>query len=226
MSNTPSAASHCKDQPVVLVCFAVREEARFFKPPVQPSTEVLVTGIGVRNTAQALANYLAAQQPRLVLTCGFAGGLNPVHPLGQVLFDATDAGEFGFDLTRSGALPGRFTHSDRVVVTSNEKAQLYKTTGADAVEMESSAIVKVCRERGIPVIVLRVISDTATDELPMDFNLYATAGGGLSLPRLLLGIAGSPGSIPKLLQFQRRLKHAAKSLGARIERFLGSENLF
>lgn len=220
-----TAITHKTAAPV-LVCFAVREEARFFTAPTQPVTEVLITGIGVRKTAQALSNYLDSHQPGLVLTCGFAGGLNPNHALGQVLFEATEDRQYERNLSRSGALPGRFAHSDRVVVTAAEKAQLFKTTGADAVEMESSAVVSACREGGIPVVILRVISDTATEDLPMDFNRYSTPDGGLSLPRLLLGIAGSPGSIPRLIRFQGRLKVAARSLGVALERFLSSSDLF
>ncbi len=227
MSHARSATSSVEHPSLVpvLVCFAVREEARFFRAPTRPVTEVLVTGMGVRNTERAFTNHLAAHAPRLVLTCGFAGGLNPVHPLGRVLFDASAATDFQPGLTRCGALPGRFAHSHRVVVTPGEKAQLFKATGADAVEMESSAIVSLCRGRAIPVIVIRVISDTAEESLPLDFNRYLTTDGGISLPRLLAGIAGSPASIPRLLGFRRRLNQAARSLGAALGRFLASANL-
>jgi len=210
----------------VLVCFAVREEAQFFAAPPHPVTDVLITGIGVRNASQALSDYLSSHQPRLVLTCGFAGGLNPTHRLGQVLFDATNGVEFEEKVASSGALAGRFAHSERVVVTAGEKARLFGATGADAVEMESSAIVTACRERKIPVIVIRGISDTAMEDLPMDFNRFSRPDGSLSIPRLLLGVAKSPGAIRGLVRFRSRLNQASKNLGATLERFLVSNNLF
>lgn len=218
---------HGQDVPAqALVCFAVRQEAQFFTAPTKPITDVLITGIGVRNASQAVSDYLRSHQPRLILTCGFAGGLNPAHPLGQVLFDDADAGIFQNQLSIPGTLKGRFAHSDRVIVTAAEKAQLKEKTGADAVEMESSAIVGIGREHGIPVMVLRVISDTAAENLPMDFNRYSNEDGSLNMPSLLLGIAGSPTSIPALIRFQGRLKQAARQLGATLEQLLSSSHLF
>ena len=210
----------------MLVCFAVREEAQGFTVPSKPITDALVTGIGVSNASKALSSYLSSHQPRLVLTCGFAGGLNPAHSLGQVLFDAQDGGEFRAKVANSGALAGRFAHSDRVVVTAGEKSHLLDATGADAVEMESSTIVATCRERDIPVIVLRVISDTALEDLPMDFTRFSRPDGSLSMPRLLAGIAKSPSTVPGLVRFQGRLKQAAQNLAVTLERFLASDDLF
>jgi len=210
----PAAPRLSVDMPV-LVCFAVRQEARFFKPAPDLPGEILVTGIGGKRAGDSVSRRLASgKRPGLVLTCGFAGGLNPAHPLGRVLFDSEGAPEWVQRWVSSGAVPGRFVHSDRVVVTAAEKARLYRETGADAVEMESSVIVRLCRECGIPVTVLRVISDTAGEDLPMDFNRYSRPDGSLSVPRLLLGMAASPGAVPRLIRFNRCLTKAAQALGA------------
>lgn len=226
MSGARNPAPEADSASPVLVCFAVREEARFFVAPTRPATQRRITGIGVRNASIAVQDYLSANKPRLVLTCGFAGGLNPAHPLGQVLFDDAQGGRFKNQLAHLGAQAGRFIHSDRVVVTTQEKAQLREKSGGDAVEMESSAIVPACHERGIPVIVLRVISDTATEDLPMDFNRFSRPDGSLSMPRLLLGIAKAPSTIPELIRFQGRLKQAAKNLATTLDRFLSLNDLF
>jgi len=209
----------------VLVCFAVWEEARYFIPSAGPATLTRVTGIGIQKAAAAIQDALATQHPALVLTCGFAGGLNPVHPVGRVLFDDALAGSFRNRLIPSGAVAGRFTHSDRILVAAAEKRQLFETSGADAVEMESSAIVAACRERGLPVMVVRVISDAATEDLPLDFNRFTRSDGSLSMPQLLLGIAKSPAAVPKLIAFQRRLDLAARNLAATLASLLSSDDL-
>lgn len=212
--------------PKVLVCFAVKEETRFFKAPAEPVTDGLVTGIGMSKASSAISNYLDHHAPQLILTCGFAGGLNPAHKLGQVLFDVTDASDYQDTLVKAGAMPGRFMHSDRVVVTAREKAGLFQSNASDAVEMESSAIVSACRDRNLPVIVLRVISDTAVETLPLDFNRYSREDGSLNMPKLLMGIARKPSVIPELMRFQGRIQQAAKSLGETLETFLLSRDLF
>jgi len=141
-----------------------------------------------------------------------------------VFDDAADS-RLGPQLAATGAVPGRFVHSEHILVTSEEKCRLHRTTGADVVEMESEVIRQACKARGIPAIVLRVISDTAQEDLPLDFNRYRAPDGGLHMVRLCLGLAVSLGRIPQLIRFQGRLKHAARNLGQALEQFLLSDDL-
>jgi adenosylhomocysteine nucleosidase len=210
----------------VLVCFAVRQEAGGFRVPLTPVTDRLITGMGMRRTSQTILHYLESHQPQLVLTCGFAGGLKPTHKRGTVLVDDSEAGAFRGRFNGPGTLPGRFVHSDRILTTAAEKAQLFRSSGGDAVEMESSAIRAACREHRTPVIVARAVSDTATEDLPMDFNRFSRPDGSLSLPHLLVGLATSPSAIPPLMAFQTHLKLAARNLGKALERFLALDDLF
>src|SRR3954452_12390594 len=74
----------------VLVCFAVKEEAKFFVPL---QAEVLITGMGRKNAGESIRAAIEIVRPSLVLTCGFAGGLNPELPTGAIVFDEDmDAG--------------------------------------------------------------------------------------------------------------------------------------
>src|SRR5689334_17141581 len=119
---------------MILVCFAVKEEARFFKSAAaSPQVRKLLTGIGPHNAEKAVRAVLAQQKPRLVLSCGFAGGLRPEFQTGSVLF-SVDA-ETGLEplLLRAGAKPARFHCLDRVATTVQEKRVLREATKADAV---------------------------------------------------------------------------------------------
>jgi len=75
---------------VVLVCFAVAEERKFFKPLAARCVlpEVCITGIGRTNAANSVRRRLSAQLPSLVLSCGFAGGLNPALARNTIVFSA------------------------------------------------------------------------------------------------------------------------------------------
>src|SRR5262249_927850 len=149
-----------------LVCFAVKAEARFFKPAPQWRTpaRVTITGIGKKNAARAVQRVVEQVPPALVLTCGFAGGLNPDWPRGTIVFSVDDGLNLTSILLQLGAKPGRFHCSARVALTAEEKQQLREATSADAVDMESEVIRQLCRERGIPSATIRAISDAADED--------------------------------------------------------------
>ncbi len=60
---------------------------------------------------------------------------------------------------------GRICSSDKIVSTPTEKAELFRQTGALAVDMESDRVRKWAGENGIPFIGIRAISDTADEAL-------------------------------------------------------------
>ena len=214
----------------VLTCFALKEEAAPFQKFAagKSGIAILVVGIGRPNAEKSLRAFLAGHSPTTVLTCGFAGGLNPTLKLGDVVFstsDGTDAAN-GMDqafigwrkeLAAAGARPAKFFCADRIATTAAEKKQLREETSADAVEMESAAIHAVCRERRIPCITVRVISDTAGEDLPLDFNLLARADKSLDFGKLALAVAKSPGKIGALMELRKKTKFAARQLAAVLE---------
>ena len=198
----------------ILVCFAVPEEASPFRRQAtgRNSVRVLVTGMGRRNAEAAIVAWFSEQPASLVLTCGFAGGLNPALTVGTVVYDVPEGSPLVGTLRMAGAVPVRFHGADRVAVTGVEKGRLRDQTGADAVEMESDAIRRICRERGVPAATVRVISDGAGEDLPLDFNRLVGPNWEMDYARLALAIARSPGRIPALLAFQKRVAAAAETL--------------
>src|SRR6266536_3859685 len=138
--------------PSLLITFAVKEESHPFQKRMDfpPRMRVLLTGIGQRNAARTFPKALAEQSPDLVMTCGFAGGLNPELTLDSVVFSADENFTLAPALRASGARAAKFFCSERVAVTVQEKQELRRRTGADAVEMESGVIRGICRERKIP----------------------------------------------------------------------------
>ena len=208
----------------VLVCFALKEEAAAFHKIAagRPGVFILIAGIGRRNAERSVRGFLAACAPESVLTCGFAGGLNPELKLGDVVFEKSEAGDLSLQkkLAAAGAKPATFFCADRIATTVAEKKALREQTGADAVEMESAAIHAVCRERGISCATVRVISDPAGEDLPLDFNALAKPDKNLDFGKLLLAIAKSPGKIGALMALRKKTRFAAGQLAAVLEKIL------
>lgn len=204
----------------ILVCFALKEEAApFHKVAAQhPGVITLIVGIGRQNAEKSVRSFLAGAgvPPKLVLTCGFAGGLNPELKIGDVVSESgnrkPESGNLEDKLLAAGAKPAKFFCADRIATTVAEKKALRTETGADVVEMESAAIHAVCVERGIPCVTVRVISDTAGEDLPLDFNALAKPDKSLDFGKLAWAIAKSPGKIGALMQLQKKTSFAAQQL--------------
>ena len=207
----------------VLVCFAVKEEAGAFRrwAKGRGNVKVLLVGMGKRNAERALRAALAEERPELVLSCGFAGGLRPDWGTGAVVFAADARSGLEAALLAAGAKPVRFHYADRVATTAAEKRALRETTGADAAEMESQGVCAVCREQRIPCVIVRVILDTAREDMPLDFNRLMTAGQKMSYGKLALALAKSPGKIAGLLGLKRQAQAAAGKLAEVLAKITG-----
>lgn len=198
----------------VLVCFAVKEEAAPFRRALPAGVETLVTGVGAAAAERAVKAKLAERPWRLVLTCGFAGGLNPALRPETVIFETDENFPLRKALLDTGAVAVRFHCADRVAVTAAEKTALRASTEADAVEMESAVIRRLCRERGLPSATVRAISDAAGEDLPLDFNALLQPDGTLNLAKLAGAVLCRPWKIPALLALGSRTKSAAARLAA------------
>lgn len=217
-SNKPGAKNAAQKN--TLVCFAVKEEAAPFLKFVKknPNLSILITGMGRRNSERALLQSLPKTLPALVLTCGFAGALDPRLKIGDVVFEADPESRIGPAVQEAGAVPAKFHCANRVATTIAEKTALRQNTCADVVEMESQFIREICRQKKIPSATIRAVSDAANDDLPLDFNRLMTADDTLSFPRLALALMKSPGKIPQLMRLQKNTRLAARKLAAVLEK--------
>ncbi len=209
-----------RPEPSLIVCFAVEAEAAPFRRVCRavPQLRILRTGMGRQNAARTLRAALPSTGAALVVTSGFAGGLNPGLPGGTVVFEADPVPGLEACLLATGAQAARFHTLDRVLTTATEKRVVREATGADAVEMESEPIRRLCHERQVPSATIRVISDGATDDLPLDFNRLLTPAHTINYTRLALALALQPAKLLALLRFQQSLKGAAVRLARVLER--------
>jgi hypothetical protein len=101
---------------------------------------------------------------------------------------------------------------DRVAISADEKRQL-RELGGCAVEMEASGVGREAAALGIPFYCVRVVSDTAAEDMAIDFNLYRDAEGRFSRMRIAAAAVMQPSRIPRLRKFDAQCRLASTSLG-------------
>lgn len=141
--------------------------------------------------AREQADSLARRDVKAMLSWGLAGGLNPALHAGDVIRPANvlhDGTSLPVALPGSGSIAA----VERVIASVGDKRAVQTETGADAVDMESGALARAARHAGLPLYVVRVISDPAERALPA---LAARAIGQDGKPRIgavLGGLVSQP----------------------------------
>lgn len=203
---------------------------------------VLLTGIGPRRAAAAVAGILMSQTGGerafdVCIATGLAGGLRREFAAGEILAACAVVREGENKELRPGdvvshpkclELAGecgariveRFRTSGRVILTAWEKEQLSAT--AAAVEMESFDVLTEAMAWGVPGIAIRAVGDTAGEDLPLDFNQVLTPRGTISVGGIAAALLKKPSALPGLLRFARQSRDAAISLADYLDRFVAA----
>jgi len=207
-----------------LILFAVPEEAAPFRKRVGEGTSprIAVTGMGAVNARRTLDEALAVESPSYVITSGFAGALNPDLSTGDVLWNADEDFPLLEEERSKLGRPSSFLCAERVLVSREEKSAAYKKTGCDAVDMESGVIRSMCREKGIPSMTLRIVSDAALEDMPLDFNKIVNERMEVSGLRIAWQVLTHFWRIPALIRFQGVVKRCSDELAVVLEKACSS----
>jgi len=178
--------------------------------------EVLHTGVGEKVCRQRVEKFLKNQQFEFLISAGFAGALNDQLHSGDLLL----ARNFStLDLTERqsfSSLPIRTADLltlPALIDSSDERNEIARSTDAAAVDMETEFIARACAEHGIPLLSLRVITDTPREPFPAPVHvLFDIAKQRTDLPKLAAFFLAHPTRVPRLIQFARRITNARKTL--------------
>lgn len=148
-----------------------------------------VGGSGRAAAARAARSILVGHRPRLLVSAGFCGGLDPRFGRGQVVEPKStvlEGEDAPLPLTSAGhAAAATIVTVAAVVPTAAAKRALARRTGAQLVDMETHAVAREAATAGVPCTALRVVSDDATTDLAPEI---ASLGAPLS-PLRRLGLA-------------------------------------
>lgn len=135
------------------------------------SVAICHTGVGAKNCNQRLEQLLHTARPRLVISTGFAGAVVNELKVGDLILaeNFSDPGLFGQAqeiLSDSKPRSIKLFTSSSIVDSTVERNEIARASGAAAVDMETGSISEICKAHGVPLLSLRVISDTPSEPLP------------------------------------------------------------
>jgi adenosylhomocysteine nucleosidase len=193
------------------------------------------SGMGFGNAARATKMLIDAEQPDLLISAGFCGGIAPELHAGDVvvaekIIIVTDDvcqeipvqfSRFGAAFIASQSAEGRGTVGGTFVSTSaiTSKSHLAGVLSGHhfnpVVEMESGAIAVAAAENNIPLLAIRTVSDSAAEELGFTLEDFCDAEMLRIRPgKVLFTVFRKPWIIPQLVRLARSSRIAAESLTA------------
>jgi nucleoside phosphorylase len=179
--------------------------------------EVLHTGVGEKVCRQRVAKFLQDQQFDLLISTGFAGSVSNELKVGDLLL----AKNFStVDLNETLSFLSSFPHhiADLLTVpalidSSDDRNRVARTSGAAAVDMETEFIARACAEHGVPLLSLRVVTDTPSKPFPAPLKvLFDIERQRTDYRQLSSYILKNPATLCRLIRFGIRVAHARKAL--------------
>jgi hopanoid-associated phosphorylase len=180
--------------------------------------------IGAAN-GKLLRRRLKALGPDVcgIVSLGLAGGLAPLPEVGDALIGThvvTNLEHYACDPGWSKVLRTKLAHAHSVVIAGVDepamhmgaKKELFRDTGAHAVDMESHIAARFALERGIPFVVLRVVSDDCHRTLPPAALERLSLKGKPRLFAILRSLAREPSQFGELMRTAREAGAAFKAL--------------
>lgn len=201
------------------------------------------SGIGKPRARSALSQVCDQFPLSLALSIGYAGGLDPALRAGDLVVadsvlelepasskgNSAPVSEVSLDASlvdRAMQLrPGVKTHRgklitvDEAVCKPEDKRALARRCSALAVEMETAALLRLAKEKNLPFLSVRSISDTADQEL-IDFSACIDDSGEVSKVKAGWHILTHPGSVAKVRDLRACTQKAARNLARFVEAFL------
>lgn len=194
-------------------------------------------GVGQARAAEGARLLVRCFSPQVLVSFGFAGGLDPQLTRGTLVIGTALVPE-NASLALSVADPaliagflaaaeaegipvqrGAMVTTQHLVADTASKSTLRAKSGACAVDMETAGVVEVAREAGLPWVAVRAIIDGAGDPLPPACLTVLRDDGYVAFGPLLRTICQSPHLLRYFLRLAGDTATARRHLSQAFERW-------
>jgi adenosylhomocysteine nucleosidase len=193
------------------------------------TVDFVITGMGAAN-AERVADAFISKTYSFCVISGFAGALKSSVKLGDIVAcekvqhhitgqsEACDTDLLARASENGATRIATLLTTDHVVNTATEKNLL--SAFADAVDMESYAILHAANKKTVPCTVVRVISDSLDRDMPADVDTMVDPQGRIKITGVVRFVAKHPLAVPALVRLGRDSKTAADTLAHFLESYI------
>ena len=185
----------------------------------RPGLRIAPVGLGALLLSERWAACRDGFTAPLVISAGVCGGLDPRLAPGDLVVPARVLAPDGETLAvapadaralaaAGTAATGTLVTTLTVVGSPAAKAALRSATGAEAVDMESAAILAAAQADGLEAVVVRAVSDGAAESVPAELSALLGPEGRLRGRRALLLALTRPQALPRALELRRGSRRA------------------
>jgi adenosylhomocysteine nucleosidase len=191
-------------------------QGRRFKFFESGQTVLVCGGVGAEPARRATEAVIALYQPELVQSVGFAGGLDPALKVGEIFSPSRviDAGDGSSVETGSGR---GILVSAAAIVGAEQKLKLAECYGAQAVDMEATAVARGAQARGVRFMAVKAISDESSFAMP-SLDRFVGGSGQFRTAKFVTFAAVRPWFWPQVFRLARNGAKASRALCAELDR--------
>jgi adenosylhomocysteine nucleosidase len=184
-------------------------DGRRFKFFESGQVVVVCGGIGAEAARRATEAVFAMYQPKLMLSVGFAGALDPTLKVGDIFTPSRTEMATGHGVLVSAA----------IVAGVEAKKKLAESYSAQAVDMEAAAVARGAQARGVGFMAVKAISDESGFAIPA-MDRFIDERGQFKTGRFAVFSVLRPWIWPQVVQLGRNGARASRALCAELERYI------
>lgn len=182
---------------------------------------VVESGTGQSRALRAVQSLDDAHHPKWIISCGFAGALQPGVKIGQMLvpnrFVSPEKTEIHVDVTMPhqpdrGLYVGGLVTVDHIVHTVAEKKALGEQYQSVGVDMESYAIADYCKREQRKFFAVRVFSDDLSADLPKEVLSLMGPTGAVRFGAVVGALWNRPSSAQDMWKLREQAITASEHL--------------
>jgi adenosylhomocysteine nucleosidase len=195
----------------VMVLTAIEMEAKAVRGMLPTGADV--RAIGINGSRLRTIGECAAE---VVIIAGLGGALDPSLGVGDVVLDDRGGLVAGLVELRRG----RIHTAGRIVSSVQEKASLFRATGALAVDMEQSLVQSMAEQHAMRWLGVRAVSDTAQEALDPAMLGFVDDLGRPKPAAIAIGLLRRPALVGQLRRLEKSAAIALDRLGTAVREIM------